>query len=99
MEMDIQNILKDHRSEIDRIDDEIVSLLALRLGVIDRVAKIKAEKNIEPRLKDRVDEVIDRNMEMANILGADADLVKTLYKKIIDNAIDRETTYIASLKS
>ena len=97
MMLDIDEILKEHRSEIDRLDDEIVSLLALRLSVIDRVAKIKAEKNIQPHLKDRVDEVIKRNSEMANILGADADLVATLYKQIIENAIERETTYINSL--
>ena len=97
MMLEIEEILKDHRSEIDRLDDEIVSLLALRLNVIDRVAKIKAEKNIEPRLKDRVDEVIQRNSEMAHILGADADLVATLYTQIVENAIEREATYIKSL--
>ena len=97
MTLDIEKILKEHRSEIDRLDDEIVSLLALRLNVIDRVAKIKAEKNIEPRLKDRVDEVIKRNSEMAHTLGADADLVATLYKQIVENAIEREMAYINSL--
>ncbi len=98
MQENIHEILKNHRSEIDHLDDEIVSLIALRLGVIDRVAKIKCEKNIEPRLQDRVAEVIKRNRSMANILGADADLIEQLYTQIVENAIIRETVYIEQHK-
>ncbi|MGB1361549.1 MAG: chorismate mutase [Alphaproteobacteria bacterium] len=90
----IQEILKDFRKEIDNLDDEIVALLAKRLQVIDNVARVKLENNIDPHLQDRIDEVVNRNADLAKNLGADFELIKSLYVQIVDNAIARETKYI-----
>jgi chorismate mutase len=98
MTENIAEILSQYRKNIDSLDDEIVSLLALRLQVIHKVAQVKHENNIAPHLQDRVDEVLERNSTMADALGADSALVHTLYQHIIQHAIDTETALIADMK-
>ena len=93
-EHEAQEILADFRKAIDDLDDEIVTLLAKRLNIIDQVAKVKKANNIDPHLQGRIDEVINRNTETAKKLGADADLINSLYKQIVENAIGRETDFI-----
>ncbi|WP_282604856.1 chorismate mutase [Pelagibius sp. Alg239-R121] len=79
-------VLQAHRQQIDRLDDEIVRLLAERYGIVSQVAAIKAEHGIPSVLQDRVTEVIERNAETAAGLGFDPDLVRRLYAVIIEEA-------------
>jgi len=79
-------LLEDNRRKIDSIDDQIVDLLARRLGVIHDVAILKKQNNIPAILPDRVNEVIERCVLRAVEKGVDPDLVRALYTTIIDHA-------------
>lgn len=79
-------LLQTYRRRIDRLDDQIVRLLAERYGIIEEVAAIKAEHGIASVLPDRVTEVIERNANSAAALGLDPDLVRRLYSLMIDEA-------------
>lgn len=83
-------VLKAHRRRIDALDDQIVRLLAERYGIVEQVAAIKAEHGIPSVLEDRVREVIKRNATTAVGLGLDPDLVRRLYRVIIDEACAME---------
>lgn len=83
-------LLKHHRQRIDALDDQIVRLLAERYAVVEQVAAIKAEHGIPSVLEDRVQEVIERNATTASATGLDPDLVRRLYRVIIDEACAME---------
>jgi len=87
-------ILKPYRARIDAIDDEIVDLLARRMGVIREVAALKSERGIPAVLQDRVDEVRERCIARGLDNGLDPAFVRELYVRIIENACDLENTLI-----
>jgi chorismate mutase-like protein len=87
-------ILKPYRARIDAIDDQIVDLLAQRMGIIREVGALKAEKGIHPVLQDRVDEVRERCAARAAEKGVDADMVRDLYDRLIRHCCDLEAEII-----
>jgi isochorismate pyruvate lyase len=74
------------RVEIDRLDGEIVALLARRVGYIDRAAQLKPAARIE----DRVEAVVANVRARAEAAGLDPDLVEALWRPMIDWSIARE---------
>jgi len=52
--------LKDIRSEIDKIDDELARLLRRRLEIVDRVAKVKRERGLPVLDPRREKEIVTR---------------------------------------
>lgn len=83
-------ILKPYRLKIDSLDDQIVDLLVAREDIIREVANLKAEENIPAVLQDRVDEVRERCIARATEKGADPDLIRELYTRIIDFSCNLE---------
>lgn len=79
----IKKLLKPHRAEIDRIDDEILKLLSRRFGVVRKVAKIKIKHDIPAFLGDRVAEVRERAAAQGKKYGIDEQFLRTLYTLII----------------
>ncbi|MEM9468960.1 MAG: chorismate mutase [Pseudomonadota bacterium] len=90
---EIAQLLKPHREKIDRLDDQIIDLLAERLEVIRDVSVIKQENHIEPVLQERVDEVRDRCVERGITKGYDPNFMHSLYTLIINYSCDVEQKY------
>ncbi|HBD92250.1 MAG: chorismate mutase [Rhodobacteraceae bacterium GWE1_64_9] len=78
------------RVEIDRLDGEIVALLAARVGYIDRAAQLKPAEGMPARIEARVEEVVARVRARAMAEGFDADLAEALWRRMIDWSILRE---------
>jgi chorismate mutase-like protein len=97
MTIKYQEELKHLRQEIDKIDKNIVELIATRLEVVKSVAKIKQELGIPVILPDRINEVLNKNSNLAKQLNSDSDLVRDLFEKIIETAIVSENKIIAKL--
>ena len=89
-------VLKKHRAEIDKLDDEIVKLLAKRYEIVAEVAKIKFENGIPASLPDRIEEVKNRNAQHAEELGLNGEFTKNLFTDMIDYAISFENQYMRS---
>jgi isochorismate pyruvate lyase len=83
------------RAEIDRLDAELVSLLAERFGYVRRMAEIKASPD-EALVPERVDEVLDRVAVAATAAGLDEDLARDLWRRLIEWNIDFERRTIAA---
>ncbi|WP_435259767.1 chorismate mutase [Thioclava sp. FR2] len=78
------------RAEIDRIDEELVGLLAERSRYIDRAAEIKAGIDWPARIEDRVEQVVQNVRTHAARHDLSPDLVEKLWRRLIDWSIARE---------
>lgn len=81
--------LDEVRKNIDRIDDEIVKLIAERAGYVKQASGFKkneAEVNAEERCK----AIYNKVRLKAEALGADPDMVEALYREMISRNIVME---------
>lgn len=85
-EINPQEILKPFRDEIDRLDQEIVKLIAERFEIVHQVGEAKAKYNISTVQPKRMDEVLNRVAHIAERHNLDPDLIRLLYTNMIDHA-------------
>lgn len=78
------------RQQIDDLDRELVALLAERAGYIDRAGELKIGEGLPARIDARVEDVIDKVRRAADEVTLDADLVETLWRRLIAWSIARE---------
>lgn len=83
------NSLEEVRSNIDRIDNEIIKLIAERTGYVRQVVTFKKNED-EVKAPKRFEEVIRNVREKAAEYGADPDMVEALYREMISRFIDME---------
>ncbi len=83
------------RADIDRIDRELVALLARRASCIDRAIAVKRDAGLPARIDTRVDEVIDNARATAAREGLDPELVAALWRRLVEWSIAREETALA----
>ena len=77
------------RAEIDRIDREIVALLAERAGYVRRAAHIKGRR-AEIVDSERIEDVIAKTRGRARDLGLSPELVEPVYRLMIERFIELE---------
>ena len=77
------------REQIDRIDTQIVRLLAERGGYVLAAARFKRSA-AEVRAPQRVEQVIARVRALAEQQGAMADVVERIYREMIEAFTDAE---------
>ncbi len=82
------------RDEIDALDRRLVALLVERAGYIDRAIELKQINGWPARIPDRVEEVVGKVRQEAEVQGLDPQLVETLWRKLIDWSIAREAQVI-----
>lgn len=83
------NSLEEVRTNIDRIDDEIIKLIAERGKFVVQASSFKKD---EESVKDaeRVEKVIAKVMSKAKEYGADLDMAEALYREMISRFEDIE---------
>ena len=77
------------REQIDRIDTQIVQLLAERGGYVLAAARFKRSA-AEVRAPQRVEQVIARVRALAERQGAMPDVVERIYREMIEAFTDAE---------
>jgi chorismate mutase len=90
-------ILKPYRARIDALDKQLIDLFIERFRVIKEVGHLKARENIEAILQDRVDEVRNNAVSMADG-EIDAKFIYQLWTDIIKYSCDLEEDIKASYK-
>lgn len=83
------NSLEEVRANIDRIDDEIIKLIAERATFVFQASAFKKD---EEGVKDtgRVEKVIAKVRGKAKEYGAEPDMVEALYREMISRFVDME---------
>lgn len=82
------------RSEIDRVDEELVRLFAARAAYIDRAGELKAGLGLPARISPRVEEVVANVRRHALAQGLPPELVEKLWRRLIDWSIAREESVL-----
>ncbi len=82
---DIQEV----RAGIDRIDNEIIKLIAERGEYVKQASKFKKDEQ-GVKAPDRVEQVIKGVKEKAEKYGADPDMCEALYREMISRFTDAE---------
>jgi len=72
------------RTEIRGIDREIVELIARRTYVADTIAQVKAEQGLPTTDEQQEQQVMDRAGENAERFDVDANLVKAIFRLLIE---------------
>ena len=86
------------REEIDRLDRELIALLAERFAYVRRMAEITQEPT-EAHAQDRIDDVLDKVSAKAEAAGLDGNLIREMWRSLIDWNVEYERRAIAARKS
>ncbi len=89
MEIQKCTTLEEAREKIDKVDEEIVKLIAKRNGYIKQIAHFKTSVD-EIKAEERIEDVISRVREQAISLGLSPNLINELYVKMIDAMVESE---------
>ncbi|WP_144175434.1 chorismate mutase [Pseudomonas sp. Kh13] len=82
--------LGSHRERIDRIDDQLIDLIAQRLNIIREVADSKKGSSTAVMQPERVRQVVSRCTERGRTLNVPAALIEQLYHAIIEQSCQIE---------
>lgn len=91
------NSLAEVREEIDKLDDQIVELIAKRNNYIKQAAHFK-ESVDEVKAPERIDAVIQHLRRKALELDLSPNLVADLYKMMIDEMVETEIAELRNAK-
>lgn len=81
--------LQEVRNEIDRIDREMIRLLAERGGYVRQAAAFKKTMD-DVKAPDRVAQVIEKVRAKAAASGADVNIAEAVFRTMIDGFINAE---------
>lgn len=86
------------RSNIDRVDRQIVMLLAQRGAYVRQAAAFK-KSPADVRAPQRVEQVIEKVVGLSKALGADPGVTEQVYRAMISGFINAELAEHAALRS
>lgn len=83
--------LEELRTEIDKLDGELLQILARRMGIIDEIGEYKKENKITILQMKRWAGIINDRLAQGTHLGLDDDFLKRLLNLIHEESIQRQT--------
>jgi chorismate mutase len=82
--------LQEHRSEIERIDEQIVKLINKRIGISKKIFEAKREGGKPISDPEREKMVLSRAMDLATELDLDAGAVKSIFETLILMSVNKQ---------
>ena len=82
--------LEELRKEIDKIDNEIISLLSKRKGMSQKIAEIKKQSDKPILDQSREQQVMKRLKKLSKEKGLDENFIISLYNIILKNSRDEQ---------
>ncbi len=67
--------LENLREQIDQLDEELLSLIATRMNVAQRIGKVKKENDVTVLQSSRYSEIIDRTLKKGQSLGLSEEFI------------------------
>jgi len=97
MEIKMCTTLEEAREQIDKVDEEIVALIAKRNDYIKQIAHFKTSIE-EIKAEDRISDVISRVREQAISLDLSPNLINDLFVRMIDAMVESEIAEFENAK-
>lgn len=88
--MNKRDEIKDYRKEIDRIHQELISLIAKRNNICNKIHKLKNELKLSKVDIVREKEIIENAREIAKNLKINERVVMKIMKLLIRNNLERK---------
>jgi len=82
--------LVDLRREVQRIDEEIIWLIAERVGLAEKIFEIKKAEGIKIEDPDQETLVMNRVLDLATELNVDAGAIKEIIHLLIKMSLDKQ---------
>lgn len=82
--------IKNLRKIIDEIDSQILDLIKSRIEVVVEIGEAKKQNNIDVIDEKREQEIYDRLIEKAKQKGVKPELVKKVWKLLLETSYDIE---------
>jgi len=82
--------LQEHRSEIERIDEEIIRLINRRIGISKKIFESKRAEGKPISDPEREKKVLSKAMDLATELNLDAGAVKSIFETLIAMSISKQ---------
>jgi isochorismate pyruvate lyase len=98
MDIKICNSLEETRTEIDKLDNQIVELIAARNAYVKQLAHFKNSVD-EIKSEDRITDVISRARAKAIELDLSPNLINELFIRMIDEMVDSEVAEFKNAKN
>lgn len=83
--------LEEYRSEIDKLDAEMIDILARRLDIIDSIGRYKKENNITILQLKRWSNILQERLENGRNLGVDPEFLIKILELVHRESIIRQT--------
>lgn len=90
-DFEFETKLEEYRSEIDKLDAEMIDILARRLDVIDAIGNYKKENNITILQLKRWSNILQERLENGKNLGVDPDFLIKVLELVHKESIIRQT--------
>ena len=97
MEMKQCTTLEEARIEIDKVDEVIVEMIALRNDYIKQIAKFKSTID-EIKSDERIEDVIARARTKAIELDLSPNLINDIFIRLIDEMVETEVAEFRNSK-
>lgn len=89
--IDFETTLEEYRSEIDKLDAEMIEILARRLEIIDAIGHYKKENNITILQLKRWSNIVQERIENGANLGVSPDFLSKVLELMHRESIARQT--------
>ncbi|MFA8449131.1 MAG: chorismate mutase [Bacteroidales bacterium] len=78
------------RDEIDRLDDQLIQILAQRLEIVEEIGRYKKEKNLTILQLERWNKVISERVKSGEALGLNKDFMEQILRIIHEESIQKQ---------
>lgn len=82
------------RTEIDRIDEEILDLLAQRFGVTAKVGELKARSKLDSVDPTREQQKLDRLRKLSEARNLNSEFILDLFQTLFDEVVKNHRSYL-----
>lgn len=79
------------RSQIDRLDNELLHILKLRNDVINKIANAKLNQNVTALQKNRFEEMLIERQKTGSVYSLDCDYIKNIFDIIHEESVRIQT--------
>lgn len=84
--------LDDLRAKIDRVDDEIIDILAHRMDVVKEIGRYKRDNQVTIFQPSRWDDILKRNTDRGNKKGLSEKFINKLLEAVHQESITQQTS-------